>query len=422
MVPTAAVDRKDSCADLAAICSLRSVTPRSGCRVPGRADGGVFYRATASVGGCSSGYRSKHFLIFSTESAATARRASTSSKPKPKQGPSCPMDGHHQALCRNAHRRGIDLKKAGLWYAATIATTSLSAIVDVVLLLFPPAEAPAVAIETGIIEGEATEADAAQLDATVVGGRSPSTSCLNGNSFVPATGVLMADGSTKKIKDVKIGDAVLATDPETGKTAPEEVTALHDNLDHDFADLQIKDTAGRTSTIHTTANHPFWDDTAHQWTPAAKLPAHHAVRGLDGSVAHVVGVLTLMGNRHMLNLTVNELHTYYVLAGTTPVLVHNDNGSDLPDRETARLDVMRRAGIPLDANPIDELRNASGVQYVYDVDGRYMLVTENTMGRSHPGEPHWEAGPAKPGLQVDNYGRYRVSNDKVKANFSYGAC
>lgn len=37
----------------------------------------------------------------------------------------------------------------------------------------------------------------------------------------------------------------------------------------------------------------------------------------------MVGVLTLVGSRHMLNLTINELHTYYVLAGKTPVLVHN---------------------------------------------------------------------------------------------------
>jgi len=83
---------------------------------------------------------------------------------------------------------------------------------------------------------------------------------------------------------------------------------------------------------------------------------------------------------------------------------------------------MKEAGIPLNAKPIDVLQNASGVQYVYDINGKYMLVTENTMDRSHPGEPHWEAGPAKPGLQIDNHGRYRVSNQKVKVNFSAEGC
>ncbi|MDT5036218.1 MAG: Pretoxin domain, partial [Micromonosporaceae bacterium] len=36
------------------------------------------------------------------------------------------------------------------------------------------------------------------------------------------------------------------------------------------------------------------------------------------------------GLGRMLNLTVAYLHTYYVLAGNTPVLVHNDGGDDVP--------------------------------------------------------------------------------------------
>jgi hypothetical protein len=30
----------------------------------------------------------------------------------------------------------------------------------------------------------------------------------------------------------------------------------------------------------------------------------------------------------MYNLTINHIHTYYVIAGNTPVLVHNDGGDD----------------------------------------------------------------------------------------------
>lgn len=40
------------------------------------------------------------------------------------------------------------------------------------------------------------------------------------NSFLPGTGVVMADGTIRAIEDVRIGDLVLATDPETGQTAP----------------------------------------------------------------------------------------------------------------------------------------------------------------------------------------------------------
>jgi hypothetical protein len=44
------------------------------------------------------------------------------------------------------------------------------------------------------------------------------------HSFDPATPVLMADHTTKPIKDIKVGDMVLATDPATGKTTAQPVT------------------------------------------------------------------------------------------------------------------------------------------------------------------------------------------------------
>jgi hypothetical protein len=36
----------------------------------------------------------------------------------------------------------------------------------------------------------------------------------------------MADGTRKPIKDVRVGDTVLATDPETGESGPRRVTTL----------------------------------------------------------------------------------------------------------------------------------------------------------------------------------------------------
>ncbi|MEU6098672.1 hypothetical protein [Streptomyces sp. NPDC047079] len=42
---------------------------------------------------------------------------------------------------------------------------------------------------------------------------------------MPGTKVLMADGSTKPIEKVKAGDKVVTTDPKTGETRVETVTA-----------------------------------------------------------------------------------------------------------------------------------------------------------------------------------------------------
>ncbi|WP_319345026.1 polymorphic toxin-type HINT domain-containing protein [Streptomyces sp. NY05-11A] len=143
------------------------------------------------------------------------------------------------------------------------------------------------------------------------------------NSFDPRTEVLMADGTTKPIVDVRIGDKVIATDPRTGKRGPRAVTAELLHRDNDLVDLQVRGEDGRTVTIHTTSHHPFWDDTTHSWVEAGRLTPGHTLKAADDSKVTLSGVLPRPGTADMYNLTIAELHTYYVLAGATPVLVHN---------------------------------------------------------------------------------------------------
>jgi hypothetical protein len=51
-------------------------------------------------------------------------------------------------------------------------------------------------------------------------------SCPVRNSFTPETAVVMADGTTRPIEDIQVGQRVLATDPATGQTAARPVIAL----------------------------------------------------------------------------------------------------------------------------------------------------------------------------------------------------
>ena len=146
-------------------------------------------------------------------------------------------------------------------------------------------------------------------------------------SFAPATPVLMADGTAKPIKDVRIGDNVAATDPTTGKTSGKAVTALHDNLDTDLADVTITDASRHHSVLHTTQNHPFWDASTGKWTRADQLHPGDRLTTPAGTAATIVAVHSFTGSKHMLNLTVANIHTYYVLAGAVPVLVHNAGGA-----------------------------------------------------------------------------------------------
>ncbi|MEV3971148.1 polymorphic toxin-type HINT domain-containing protein [Streptomyces sp. NPDC050698] len=155
--------------------------------------------------------------------------------------------------------------------------------------------------------------------------------CKVGNSFTPHTKVLMADGSTKRIKDVDIGDKVLATDPETGETKVETVTAEIKgkgvkHLVKITVDIDGKK-GSKTASVTATDGHPFWVPELGEWVDATDLKAGEWLRTRAGSRVQVASVkrwTTGLATVH--NLTVRDLHTYYVVAGDRSLLVHNMAG------------------------------------------------------------------------------------------------
>ncbi|MCX4729508.1 polymorphic toxin-type HINT domain-containing protein [Streptomyces sp. NBC_01363] len=154
-------------------------------------------------------------------------------------------------------------------------------------------------------------------------------SCPTGNSFTADTPVAMADGTSKPIKDIKTGDKVLATDPQTGETGPRAVTALIEgNGEKQLVDLTIDtDQAQNTKNgnITATEGHPFWVPAFHQWIEAGNLKAGQWLQTSAGTWVQITATKHRAQSTKVYNLTVDDLHTYYVLAGETPVLVHNSN-------------------------------------------------------------------------------------------------
>ncbi|MEV0001974.1 RHS repeat-associated core domain-containing protein [Micromonospora sp. NPDC050980] len=149
----------------------------------------------------------------------------------------------------------------------------------------------------------------------------PEKSCKH--SFAPDTPVLMADGKSKPIGEVVEGDEVLTHDPETGATSAESVDALHINEDEALTDLSVRDGDGEFITLHTTQHHPFWSESRNKWVDAADLQPTEELLSPDGVAVTVAKVDSFGGHRTMRDLTVRSVHTYYVIAGDTPVLVHN---------------------------------------------------------------------------------------------------
>jgi RHS repeat-associated protein len=148
-------------------------------------------------------------------------------------------------------------------------------------------------------------------------------------SFSPDTPVLMDKGKTKPIGKIKTGDKVEAANPKTGHhQGVRTVQHVWINHDHDLLDLTIRTKDGHTSTLHTTANHPFWNDNTHAWVAAGKLRHGDALNTAADGHAHVVTTQPTPGAANRWNLTVQQLHTYYVVAGGVPILVHNSCGPD----------------------------------------------------------------------------------------------
>ncbi|MCX5078472.1 polymorphic toxin-type HINT domain-containing protein [Streptomyces sp. NBC_00424] len=149
------------------------------------------------------------------------------------------------------------------------------------------------------------------------------------NSFVPGTPVLMADRRSKAIEDIRVGDRVLATDPVSGRTKAEPVEAT---IVGQGTKNLVKIGIGGSGTdskgsVTATDGHPFWIAGAdNTWKTAADVKVGMPLLTATGEKVPVNSTRAwTVPEQRVYNLTVADIHTYYVLAGRTPVLVHNTN-------------------------------------------------------------------------------------------------
>ncbi|MBE1580960.1 polymorphic toxin-type HINT domain-containing protein [Amycolatopsis roodepoortensis] len=143
------------------------------------------------------------------------------------------------------------------------------------------------------------------------------------NSFVPGTQVLMSDGTTKPIEQVKLNDQVQATDPETGETTARKVVSTIVGEGQKYL-VEISVAGG--APIVATDGHPFWAPDLRKWVPAEQLTVGSWLQTSSGTWAQVTAVRSFAVVASVHNLTVDDLHTYSVLAGAIAVLVHNAGG------------------------------------------------------------------------------------------------
>ncbi|MFD0636468.1 Hint domain-containing protein [Catenulispora yoronensis] len=146
-----------------------------------------------------------------------------------------------------------------------------------------------------------------------------STKC---HSFEGDTRILMADGATKPIEDVKVGDEIENAQPDGGEER-HKVDQVHKTLtDTDFTDLTVRTSSG-SHVITGTQNHPYYDVTEHRFVNASELKPGDRLQTAGSDTVTVLSVRNYTSSMVTYDLTIDGLHTYYVVAGDTPVLVHN---------------------------------------------------------------------------------------------------
>ncbi|WP_367322735.1 polymorphic toxin-type HINT domain-containing protein [Streptomyces sp. HUAS ZL42] len=191
-------------------------------------------------------------------------------------------------------------------------------------------------------------------------------SCLV-HSFVSGTEVLLADGATKPIEDVQVGDKIVATDPTSGKTATREVIdTIVTEDDKDFVDLTVGvdpgDDESKNASVIATTTHPFWSPSQGDWVNAGDLKPGMTLRTAKGTTVTITAARYFTERQTTYDLTVDDLHTYYVVAGNTPVLVHNSGGDETrgPWKITPGKSLEIRRGGPFGANYYKQAKDAAG--------------------------------------------------------------
>lgn len=150
----------------------------------------------------------------------------------------------------------------------------------------------------------------------------------------------MADGKSRPISQVKPGDKVADASPAVTDGTKDQAHAVIGTqetfTDRTYVDVTVASPEGPRMIVGT-AHHLYWDATSRSWTPASQLRVGHKLQTGNGATVSVVALRPYTAEMVTYNLAVDNLHTYFVLAGATPILVHNCVGGVTVYRGVSRI-------------------------------------------------------------------------------------
>lgn len=179
----------------------------------------------------------------------------------------------------------------------------------------------------GLRKYGATEAVEGELSGASRTSKGKGLSC-GGESFTAETPVLLANGQSVPIAQVRVGDKVVAVDTNSGDRVIRTVTKTWVNFDTDLLDLVIKRPYGGSSIVHTTQRHLFWNVGTAAWVEAQRLQPGERLARPDGTAGIVIGhQYPAVTSGFMWDLTVETSHNFFVATPIGAFLVHNNSCS-----------------------------------------------------------------------------------------------
>ena len=133
--------------------------------------------------------------------------------------------------------------------------------------------------------------------------------------FHSDTPITMADGSTRPIKMIKIGDKVLAYDEiHNSQVVADVIAVMPQRVSSEFYILN--------HYIKVTATHPFY--VGNTWKSVKDLKVGDMFRSSTGEMVPLNSIELIQEQMEIYNFTVDEVHTYYAHG----ILVHNKNENE----------------------------------------------------------------------------------------------
>jgi len=159
------------------------------------------------------------------------------------------------------------------------------------------------------------------IDAVTVSHKLEELDGGKGGCFVAGTQILMADGSSKNIEEIQIGDEILTRENEfSDRLIVATVSGLHGEV--------VRETLLVNGNLGLTDNHIIFLNG--KWTEAKKMKVGDILLTDSGDYEVINRIETVTENRKVFNFEVAGLHTYFA----DGIYVHNDKGgsarSDFP--------------------------------------------------------------------------------------------